>query len=219
MDIQIQNQINDLNRKMDIVLNYIQEKEARDMRTDDLLQDLSIVGNDIYHSMVSSLDIQQVEIDPETIKHLGIKVLRNLETLSQMVDLLESINDLLNDASPLLNEAIIDFSHFLQNLNEKGYFEALEALFYSIDKIVTVANPDAIRDIGDQAEKLGEIFNNISNPELLEGLNQMLVALNNTIAEKPKPISPYNILLKPNKPELKQGLGFIMTFLKNINNK
>jgi uncharacterized protein YjgD (DUF1641 family) len=202
---------------MDLVLDYVQTRESKAMQTDDLIKDVSIVGKDMYDSLVFSLDQQQVELNPDSLKYLGIKLLRNIETLSQMIDMLESINDLLNDASPLVREGIIDFSNFLNKLNNKGYFDMLEAFIKSMDKIVEIADPEAINKIGENAEILGAIGKNLTDKKLLEGTNQLIEALKQTAQNKVKPVSPYKLVFKANSPEIKQATGFLMELLLNMN--
>jgi uncharacterized protein YjgD (DUF1641 family) len=217
MNNDMQIQINELNRKMDLVLDYVQTRESKAMQTDDLIKDVSIVGKDMYDSLVFSLDQQQVELNPDSLKYLGIKLLRNIETLSQMIDMLESINDLLNDASPLVREGIIDFSNFLNKLNNKGYFDMLEAFIKSMDKIVEIADPETINKIGENAEILGAIGKNLTDKKLLEGTNQLIEALKQTAQNKVKPVSPYKLVFKANSPEIKQATGFLMELLLNMN--
>lgn len=217
MNNDMQIQINELNRKMDLVLDYVQTRESKAMQTDDLIKDVSIVGKDMYDSLVFSLDQQQVELNPDSLKYLGIKLLRNIETLSQMIDMLESINDLLNDASPLVREGIIDFSNFLNKLNNKGYFDMLEAFIKSMDKIVEIADPETINKIGENAEILGAIGKNLTDKKLLEGTNQLIEALKQTAQNKVKPVSPYKLVFKANSPEIKQATGFLMELLSNMN--
>ncbi|MGC9331745.1 MAG: hypothetical protein ACP5DZ_07720 [Bacteroidales bacterium] len=105
-----QTQINELNSKMDEVLSYISEQRSRSMAIDDMVSDLSIVGKDIYDTAVDELDKQHVEINPDEVKKLVIKFLRNIDTFTQLLNTMEIITDLLQDVSPLATEAIIDFS-------------------------------------------------------------------------------------------------------------
>src|SRR6056297_2528569 len=157
MNDSMQTQINDLNSKMDEVLSYISEQRARSMATDDLVSDLSIVGKDMYDTAVLELDKQQVDIEPDEVKKLLIKFLRNIDTFTQLLDSLESVTDLLQDASPLVTEAIIDFSKYLQKLNERGLFEVSGALLKSFTSVLEKADPDAIRKLGENGDLMASI--------------------------------------------------------------
>ncbi|MCF8327955.1 MAG: hypothetical protein K9I29_06630, partial [Bacteroidales bacterium] len=104
----IQDQINDLNKKMDQVLDYIHEQKQRNEVVEDLAEDLSIVSRDAYKSTVEELDQQGIELDIDEVKMLVFKFMRNIDNISSVIDSFESLNDLIKDAAPILNEVGID---------------------------------------------------------------------------------------------------------------
>src|SRR6056297_442099 len=149
MNESVQTQINELNSKLDTVLDYINEERNRNMATDDLISDLSIVGKDMYDTAVLELDKQNVNIQPDEVKKLLVKFLRNIDTFTQLLDSLESISDLIEDASPLVTEAIIDFSKYLQKLNERGLFEISATLMQSLTELLEKGDPEQIRKLAE----------------------------------------------------------------------
>ncbi len=219
MNDSIQTQINELNNKMDEVLSYISEQRSRSMATDDLVSDLSIVGKDMYDTAVHELDKQQVEINPDEVNKLLIKFLRNIDTFTQLLDSLESITDLLQDASPLVTEAIIDFSKYLQKLNERGLFEVSVALLRSLTEILEKADPESIRKIGENGDLLASIGKKITDREMLEQTDKMLGALAETSKQDIKPASPLKLMFGSNKKEMKKATGFLLQFMNNMNQK
>ncbi|HKK67429.1 MAG TPA: hypothetical protein VJ946_04430 [Bacteroidales bacterium] len=215
----MQTQINELNSKMDEVLSYISEQRARSMATDDLVSDLSIVGKDMYDTAVLELDKQQVDIEPDEVKKLLIKFLRNIDTFTQLLDSLESVTDLLQDASPLVTEAIIDFSKYLQKLNERGLFEVSGALLKSFTSVLEKADPDAIRKLGENGDLMASIGRKLTDRELLEQTDNMLSALAETSKQEIKPASPMKLLFGSNRKEMKKATGFLLQFMNNMNQK
>jgi hypothetical protein len=219
MNDSMQTQINELNSKMDEVLSYISERRSRSMATDDLVSDLSIVGKDMYDTAVHELDKQQVDIDPDEVKKLLIKFLRNIDTFTQLLDSLESVTDLLQDASPLVTEAIIDFSKYLQKLNERGLFEVSGALLRSLTDIMEKADPDTIRKLGENGDLMASIGRKLTDRELLEQTDNMLTALAETSKQEIKPASPMKLLFGSNRKEMKKATGFMLQFMNNMNHK
>ncbi len=219
MNDSMQTQINELNSKMDEVLSYISEQRARSMATDDLVSDLSIVGKDMYDTAVLELDKQQVDIEPDEVKKLLIKFLRNIDTFTQLLDSLESVTDLLQDASPLVTEAIIDFSKYLQKLNERGLFEVSGALLKSFTSVLEKADPDAIRKLGENGDLMASIGRKLTDRELLEQTDNMLSALAETSKQEIKPASPMKLLFGSNRKEMKKATGFLLQFMNNMNQK
>ncbi|MFO7789391.1 MAG: hypothetical protein R6V32_02375 [Bacteroidales bacterium] len=219
MEESIQTQINDLNSKMDKILDHIQEQKSRTMATDDLMDDLSIVGKDIYDTTVEELDKQHVEIDPDDLKKLIIKALRNINTFTQLLDSLESITDLINDASPLVTETIIDFSRYLQKLNENGTLETSGAILKSLMDILEKTDKETIKRIGDNGDIIASILDNLSDRELLKQTDIMLNAISKTSKEEIKPVSPLKLVIGSKRKELKEVTGFMLQLKSNINAK
>jgi hypothetical protein len=213
MDEQMQHQIDQLNSKMDLVLEYIRDQQLRSMAQDDLLKDLAIVGKDAYDSTVQALDQQQVEIDPAELQGLLLKIIRNIGTFGMLMDTLESVNDLLKDATPLLTEAIIDFSRQLHRLNERGVLDAFKAIALNAEKIMATIKPEEINKIGQNADLIVAIASKLSDRELLQEFNKMLGALQSTVLDGPKPASPIKLLMSS---EMKQASGFMLELIRNI---
>ena len=214
MNDNMQNQIDALNRKMDTVLEYIRDKQMRTMAMDDLVNDLSVIGKDVYDSSVHALDQQQIEIDPDQVRELALKFLRNINTFNSLMDSLESINDLAKDASPLITEAIIDFSKQLNQLNEKGVFDTLKAIFVTAEKLLSAGDTERIDEIGKNAELIASVIGKITDKQVLIQLNSLLSALSETQKQEIKPKSPVKLVMSK---EMKQTSGFLLEFMKQLN--
>lgn len=209
----MQHQIDQLNSKMDLVLEYIRDQQLRSMAQDDLLKDFAIVGKDAYDSTVQALDQQQVEIDPAELQGLLLKIIRNIGTFGMLMDTLESVNDLLKDATPLLTEAIIDFSRQLHRLNERGVLDAFKAIALNTEKIMATIKPEEINKIGQNADLIVAIASKLGDRKLLQELNKMLGAMKSTVSDGLKPASPIKLLMSS---EMKQASGFMLELVKNI---
>lgn len=118
----LEERIEALDKKVDLLLSYVNEQRLRNQSIQDLLGDLSIVGKDMYDTAVSTLDNQSVEIDPSTIAILLTKLLKNIPNFNLVLETFESMVDLSKDAGPIINEVIIDTTKKLHEFDEKGYF-------------------------------------------------------------------------------------------------
>lgn len=174
----IQEQINQLNQKLDLVLQYVTEQRLKSETIEDLVSDVSIISKDAFSSVVDELDIQGIELNIDDIKLLVFKLIRNVNNFSQVMDMFESLTDLLKDAGPMINEIGIDFTHKLHDFEQKGYFEFLK--------------------------EMGGVFENV------------VTTYQNTEFDKNKKYSIFKIIRELNSPEIKQTLGFMITFLKNF---
>ena len=193
----IQNQINELNTKMDLILERVNQQCQRSSAMEDLVADLSIVGKDAYDSTVEELENQQIEIDPEELRILGVKLLRNVKNISAMVSMFESMMDLAEDAGPIINENIIDLSKKLNEFDQKGYFEFFRELGNIIDRVITHTGTEQLKQMGDNILLVLDTINQENIPEY----------------------SLWKTMGELRKPEMKKTMGLLITLLKKLNNK
>ena len=87
----MQEQINSINRKLDVILEEIelQKKHRREM--EDLKDDLTRVGKDIFKSAVIELEEVHDHLETSDILYLGKKLLRNVKNIIKMIEQLEWI--------------------------------------------------------------------------------------------------------------------------------
>ena len=71
----IQGQIDEINRKLDLVLHYVNEQRLKSERMEDLVTDVSIIGKDLFDTAVYELDNQGIELDLEEMKVLAFKLI------------------------------------------------------------------------------------------------------------------------------------------------
>ena len=212
----LQQQINDINRKLDLLLDYMHEQKMKSTAVDDLVSDLSIIGKDIYDTAVVELETSQVQIDPEEMKHLMIKLVKNVPTFLQLINMLESMMDLVKDATPMVNEIIIDFTKKLHTFEQKGYFEFAKESGKIIDRIVTSYSPQDIRSLSDNIVTILDTVKNFTQPEMLKAFNNALIVFNSMEMEKLPEYSIWRVMKEMNSPEMKKGMAFMVTFLKNL---
>ena len=81
-EVDIQKQINELNSKMDLLLEYVKEQKLKSEKIEDLISDFSIIGKDVYDSTVEELENRQVDLNPAELTDLGIKFLRNIKNFN-----------------------------------------------------------------------------------------------------------------------------------------
>lgn len=214
----IQTQINELNTKVDLILDYVNQQRLKSGAVDDLISDVSIIGKDVYDSVVLELDNQSVEIDPEELQMLGIKLIKNIKNFNTLLDLLESITDFAKDASPIVNEILIDFTKKINVLEQKGYFEFFVEISKVLDNIITKLSPEDIKQLADNVGIILEIVKNFSQPEILNLLNKSLLTFNNVAKEDIPKYSMWKLFKEMRSSEMKQTLGFALTFIKKFSN-
>lgn len=215
-DTNIQQQINDINLKLDRVLEYVNDQRLKREMADDLMKDLSIIGKDAYQSTVDELDKQNIEIDPEEVKILVLKLLKNMNNFSVILNMFESIMDLSKDLAPLTREATIDFIYKLHELDSKGYFEFFSSVTKILDNIVTHYTKEDVELLADNIVTILDTVKSITQPDMLHAMNNAVAIYKDLDPVNVPEYSVWKAIRELSSPEMKKGIGFIFTYLKGL---
>lgn len=212
----LQTQIDELNSKLDIILEEIELQRRHRREMEDLKDDLMRVGKDFYETAVEELDQIHDHVNTKDILHFGKYMLRNVNTISKVIQQLESAKDFLKDASPLIREYIIDFMATLDEFDRKGYFEFFKEAQNIIDNVVTSFNKNDVKALGDNIVTILNTVKNLTQPDMLHAVNNAVSVYKNLDIEVSKEVSYFKMIKELNKPEVKRGIAFAIQFLKNI---
>lgn len=212
----LQLQITELNQKVDLLLEYVNEQRLKTNQLEDLVADFSIVGKDMYDSAVEELDNRMVNLDLNQLKGLVLRILRNVENMNKFLELFESMNDLLKDAGPIFNEVIIDFTKKLNEFDQKGYFEFFAETGKIFDNIIAHYSPQDVRELSEHVVTILETVRSATQPEMMKALNNGFKIYGSIETENVPEYSIFRVLKEMNQPEMKRALGFFITFMKNM---
>ncbi len=215
-DINIQNQIDEINRKLDLVLEEVYAQKQSRESVNDLMSDLSIVGKDAFQNAVVQLDKAGVEIDGETISSIGIKLLNNLDNINMLLEMLESLTDFAKDAAPIAHQVGLDAVNTFNYLEQRGYIDFVKEFTKVFDNIVTHFTVEDIRELADKIVPILEIVKEITQPDMLDAVHNAVVVYKNLETDEIPEYSIWKMMREMNSPEMKKGMGFMMTFLKNL---
>lgn len=184
----MQQQITELNQKVDLLLEYITEQRQKRQVWDDLADDLYRVGNDAFKTAVKEFDNRGVELDMGQVKMMIFGFLKNIETFNTLLTMLQSVTDFAKDASPIVKEIIIDLTYEMDRLEKAGVFDSLKT-----------------------------ILQNISNPQFLQTVAHITTVLNNTKPdEKLDNKSLFKIMKEMRSPEVRRGLSYGLRIVKEL---
>lgn len=212
----VQEQIKEINQKLDLLLQYVNEQRLKSEMIEDLVADVSIISKDAFSSAVEELDTRGIELNIEDVKLLAFKLIRNVNNFSQVMDMFESITDLLKDVGPIVNEVGIDFTHKLNEFEQKGYFEFFKEIANIMDNIISSYPPEEVRALSENIVTILDTVRNITQPDMLHAINNAVSIFKNLDTENIKEYSLWKAFREMNTPEMKRGIGFMITFLKNL---
>lgn len=209
-------QIEEINRKLDLILEEIELQRRHRREMEELKEDLFRVGKDLYNTAVEELEEVHDHLQTGDILHLGKKLLRNVNNLNKAFDQLESTRDFLRDASPLIRESVIDLMDKLDEYDRKGYFQFMKELGRVLDRIVTSFTPDDVKALGDNIVTILNTVRNLTQPDMLHAINNAVSVYNKLDIEVEEKISYYKLFKELNTPEMRRGIAFAIKFLKSI---
>ncbi len=214
----IEKRVDELNRKMDIILEEIELQKRQRREMEDLKDDLMRVAKDVYETAVEELDQVHDHVNTRDLLHFGKYMLRNVNTISSVVEQLESMKDFLKDASPLFRQYILDTMDKLDKIDRKGYFEFVKELSKVSDKVITSFTKEDVTKLGDNIVTILNTVKNLTQPEMLHAINNALDVYKNLDIKVEENVSLFSLIKELNTPELKRGLAFAIQFLKNLAN-
>ena len=212
----IQAQIDQINIKLDIILEEIELQKKRRLEVEDLKDDLMRVGKDLYQTAVEELDQIHDHVSTRDILHFGKYMLRNVNTISKVVQQLESTKDFLNDAAPLIREYIVDFMAKMDEFDRRGYFEFIKESQNIVDKVVISFSKEDVKALGDNIVTILNTIKNLTQPDMLQAINNALNVYKILDIEVGDKVSLFSILKEMNSPEVRKGLVFALRFLKSL---
>jgi len=213
-DVQVQ--INDINQKLDLILEELSVQKQKRQAIEDLATDLNLVGNDLFKATVDELDDAGVELDTEQLKSLFFRLLRNAGTINEMLLTAESMMDLSKDIGPVLTQMGLDGIQKMHELEKQGYFEFIKELAGIIDKIVQHFSPEDVKLLADNIVTILETVKSITQPEMLDAMNNAINVFKKIETKNVEEYSLWRAFNELRTPQGRKGIGFIMTFLKNI---
>lgn len=214
----IQNQIDAINSKLDLILEEIelQRKHRREM--EDLKEDLMRIGKDFYDTAVEELEAVHDHVNTKDILHLGKYLLRNVSIINKSIEQLESAKDFLVDVSPLVRQSALDLMTKLDEIDRKGYFEFAKELSNVADKVVTSFNRSDVQSLGDNVVTILQTIKNLTQPDMLHTINNAVDVYKQLDITVKKDVTLFGLMKELNSPEAKRGLAFAIEFLKNLAN-
>ena len=215
----IEEQIKEINRKLDLLLDdSIIQRQNREA-VNDLIDDVAVIGKDVFRTTVTQLDNAGVELDGEMLRDLGFRLIRNIDNMSMVLEMLESLTDLAKDAAPIVKQIGLDGVKKFNEFEQKGYFEILNQVGIAMDTIVSRYSKEDLNNLSDNLIQVFDTLAVVSDKRVLEKIDAIFSTLRDIKTEEVKEFSIWRFIKDFNKPEFKKSLGFMMAFLEIINEK
>ncbi len=211
----MQNQIDEINRKLDLLLASSVKQAQKREETEDLISDLSIIGKDFYDFSVKKLEDEKVELNDEVLTKIILKFLRDMNIFYEMLNSLENVFDLVKDLEPIVNQIGKDAISKLADLEQKGYLNFINDLSTLSDAIIKNFDSKNIELLSEKMGQMSSMTKNFLESSIIDDASKFIEAYNHTNYEEAKPMGLMKAMRMLNKPEMKKNIGFLMTVLQN----
>lgn len=215
----LQKQIDDINVKLDAILECATAQKLRSERMDDLVADVNIITRDAFRSSVEELDRQGVELNWDDLKFLSFKFLKNVDKFTYVMDTFDSVYDLMQDLGPVVREVIIDTIRKMAEMEQKGYFEFFTELMRAMDTVVTHYSGEDVKLLADNIVTIMDTVKNMTQPDMLQAMNNAVTVFQKLEVDDIPEYSLWKAMKEMRSPEMKKGIGFMITFLKNLSDE
>jgi uncharacterized protein YjgD (DUF1641 family) len=215
----LQKQIDEINLKLDAILECAMVQKQRSARMDDLVADVNIITKDAFRSTVEELERQGVELNWDDLKYLAFKFLKNIDKFTWVMDTFESMYDLMQDMGPVVRESVIDTIRKMAVLEQQGYFEFFREMMRAMDNIVTHYSGTDVKLLADNVVTIMDTVKNMTQPDMLQAMNNAVNVFQKLEVENIPEYTLWKAMKEMWSPEMKRGLGFMITFLKNLSNE
>ena len=218
-DKALQEQINEINRKLDLLIDEVSiQRQSREAVTD-LIDDVGIIGRDAFKQMVIQLDDAGIEVDGDALKTLIFRIIKNIDSFNILLETLESFTDLVRDVTPIIKQVGLDGVQKFNEFEQKGYFEILNQLMITIDTITSRYTREDMKLISENLVPIADTFSIIGNQKVLEKIDAIFSTLRDIKVDDIQEMSIWKLGRGLRKPEVKKSIGFMMAFLELINEK
>lgn len=212
----VQSQIDEMNKKLDFIINEIELQRKHRLEIEDLKEDLMRVGKDVYTTTVEELEGVADNLKTGDIVYLGKKLLINVNNITRMFEQLESLNDLVKDFGPISRELSIDLMSRLDEFDRKGYFDFGKELGQALDNIINSFSVEDARALGDSVVTILNTVKNLTQPDMLNSINNAINVYKYLDMEIEDDISIFQLFKEMKSPETKKAIAFGLRFLKKL---
>ena len=171
-DTVLKNRIDGIEAKLDVILGEIELQRRHRRMIEDLRDDLTRVGTDVFRDTVHELDDLSDTLDTRDFTALAKQLLRNVNNLRLAFQQLESMRDFLADFTTISGPLFNDLLHRLDDMDRKGYFELLRAAAESADTVTSGISPEDVKRLASAAPVLVSAGSKLADPEILAAINR-----------------------------------------------
>jgi len=208
-----------IDQKLDMITEELAVVRKQRQEFNELKEDLTIIAKDVMSTAVDELEEIAPFVQTGDYLHLLKKILQNTRNIAHVMTQFESAMDFFEDAKPVGKELFNDTLEKFDEYDQKGYFRFFKELINVGDRIIDHFGEEDVKLLGDNIITILETVKSLTQPDMLKAINNAVGIYENIDIEDAPEYSIWKVMRELNTPEMKRGIGFVITFLKNITDK
>jgi uncharacterized protein YjgD (DUF1641 family) len=173
----------------------------------DLGRDLSLLMSPSVKLLTEELAEVETGFQMEDILAMVKRLFLSFRHLTWALEQLENLIDWWHDMEPMLKVAVPHLIDKLDDLEQKGIFRINRAMVNMYAKIAENYTPEDIDAMGDGFVRMHGIIKKLSEPAMIDFLEQFLNLPAQINLAAAKPTGPVGMVFKMMNKECRQGLG------------
>jgi len=215
-NVPLEDRIDDINRKLDIVISEVEAQRRLRTEIEDLRDDLTRVGNDMFRSAIYELEEFNETLETGEVVHLGKQLLRNVGNIRSAFEQLESARDFIADFTGISGDMFNTVLLRMDELDRKGYFDLLRESLNTIDTLVQSFTADDLRRLNETLPIVVGMLKRLTNPEMIARVDTALAVVENYDFDSGRKAGAVKIVKLMTDPQVKKGMVFMLEVFKNI---
>ena len=212
----IQKQINDINVKLDIILEEIAQQRRYRQEIEDLRDDLIRVGSDVYKSSLDELEELNDTFEPNDLFLLGKQMLRNVNNLKEAFAQIESARDFMADLTSISSDMFNNVLLKLDDLDRKGYFELMRESEKTLDAVVSSFGAEDLRKLNETLPAVLGIFKRMSDKKLIDKVDKAVEVFENYSYDASSKVSNLSLMKDIMDPDVRQGMQYMLGLFRSV---
>jgi len=216
VDKYLELQLQTIDKKLDLISEELAVVRRQREELNELKQDLTIITKDLFSTAVDEFEDIAPFVQTGDFLHLLKKILQNTRNITNVMTQFESGLDFFADVKPISKDLFNNTLEKLNGLDQKGYFQFIKELMNVADRVVEHFSEEDVKLLGDNIIIILETVKELTQPEMLTAINNAVGIYQNLDPTDTPQYSIWKVMRELNTPEMKKGIGFVITFLKKI---
>jgi len=209
-------QLQSIDQKLSLITEELAVVRRQREELNELKQDLTIIAKDLFSTAIDEFEDIAPFVQTGDFLHLLKKILQNTQNITMVMTKFESGLDFFADAKPVSKELFSATLEKLDEFDQKGYFQFIKELINVVDRVVDHFSEEDVKLLGDNIITILETVKGLTQPEMLTAINNAVGIYKNLDPKDTPQYSIWKVMRELNTPEMKKGIGFVITFLKKI---